>query len=93
VDDQEWPPRVLWPCSAEKYFLIQQFGASAFFMNLLYDTTKKDCCTDVQQSFLMRFQQKLLIIQQRLHQWGKHPRKHRNRCRNQRSQLQRRSRW
>jgi hypothetical protein len=41
----------------------------------------------------MRFQQKLLIIQQRLHQWGKHPRKHRNRCRNQRSQLQRRSRW
>jgi len=45
---------------------------------LLYDTTKKDCCTDVQQSFLMRFQQKLLIIQQRLHQWGKHLRKHRS---------------
>jgi len=71
-----------------KIFLISREGVI-----LLYDTTKKDCCTDVQQSFLMRFQQKLLIIQQRLHQWGKHPRKHRNRCRNQRSQLQRRSRW
>jgi hypothetical protein len=98
VDDQEWPPRVLWPCAAEKCFSFSSSARlrtrrTAFFMNLLYDTTKKDCCTGVQQSFLMRFQQKLLIIQQRLHQWGKHPRKHRNRCRNQRSQLQRRSLW
>jgi len=102
VDDQEWPPRVLWPCAAEKCFYNFAYdallrSASYIFSQegaiLLYDTTKKDCCTGVQQSFLMRFQQKLLIIQQRLHQWGKHPRKHRNRCRNQRSQLQRRSRW
>ena len=102
VDDQEWPPRVLWPCAAEKCFYNFAYdallrSASYVFSQegviLLYDTTKKDCCTGVQQSFLMRFQQKLLIIQQRLHQWGKHPRKHRNRCRNQRSQLQRRSRW
>jgi len=62
-------------------------------MNLLYDTTKKDCCTGVQQSFLMRFQQKLLIIQQRLHQWGKHPRKRRNRCKRLHSQLQHHSQW
>lgn len=78
VDDQEWPPRVLWPCAAEKCFYNFAYdallrSASYVFSQegaiLLYDTTKKDCCTGVQQSFLMRFQQKLLIIQQRLHQW------------------------
>ena len=63
VDDQEWPPRVLWPCSAEKCFSFSSSARlrthrTAFFMNLLYDTTKKDCCTDVQQSFLMRFSAK-----------------------------------
>jgi len=36
VDDQEWPPRVLWPCAAEKYFLIQQFGASADAPNCVF---------------------------------------------------------
>jgi len=66
-----------------KIFLISREGVI-----LLYDTTKKDCCTDVQQSFLMRFQQKLLIIQQRLHQWGKHPRKRRSRCKRLHSQKQ-----
>ena len=59
----EWPPRVLWPCAAEKCFRFSSSARlrtrrTAFFMNLLYDTTKKDCCTDVQQSFLMRFSAK-----------------------------------
>jgi hypothetical protein len=36
VDDQEWPPRVLWPCAAEEYFLIQQFGASADAPNCVF---------------------------------------------------------
>ena len=67
VDDQEWPPRVLWPCAAEKCFynfaydaLLQ--SASYVFSQegaiLLYDTTKKDCCTDVQQSFFDAFSAK-----------------------------------
>jgi hypothetical protein len=36
VDDQEWPPRVLWPCAAENYFLIQQFGASVDAPNCVF---------------------------------------------------------
>ncbi|MHA3676228.1 hypothetical protein [Faecalibacterium sp. PGM34] len=36
MDDQDWLPRVLWPCAAEKYFLIQQFGASADAPNCVF---------------------------------------------------------